>query len=155
NSGSLRRHHMGGYGFRVGGRFALVGQGVRVLYTCWIFSFNMDWVVAAVIAAPCKFLEQEPTNSMTKQHSSTTTSGSSREDYGLREMTASMLRFTNAVTLFSMQQVQNALGAMTDSQAAINQFCDTLDSLSNALSNRIDDSKKSTLNRMTKTGADI
>ncbi len=92
---------------------------------------------------------------MSRQHAETTYTDHSRDEFGVREMTASMLRFTNAVTLFSMQQVQNALGAMTDSQAAINQFCDTLDSLSRALSGRIDDSKKSTLDRMTKTGADI
>jgi hypothetical protein len=56
-----------------------------------------------------------------------------------------MIRFTNAVTLFSMQQMQNAPGTVTDSQALINRFCGALDAISNALSTQIDGSKKSTL----------
>ncbi len=34
-------------------------------------------------------------------------------DASLRELTFQMIRFSNAVTLFSMQQMQNALGAVT------------------------------------------
>src|SRR5580704_6235753 len=59
-------------------------------------------------------------------------------DPGLRELTSSMIRFTNAVTLFSMQQMQNAVGAVTDSQAVINRFCGALDAISNTLSTEID-----------------
>src|SRR6266403_581910 len=77
------------------------------------------------------------------------------QDSGLRELTSSMIRFTNAVTLFSMQQMQNALGAVTDSQAVINRFCSALDAISNTLSTQIDASKKSTLDSMTKTGSEM
>jgi hypothetical protein len=77
------------------------------------------------------------------------------QDAGLRELTSSMIRFTNAVTLFSMQQMQNALGAVTDSQAVINRFCGALDAISNTLSTQIDSSKKSTLDSMTKTGSEM
>jgi len=77
------------------------------------------------------------------------------QDVGLRELTSSMIRFTNAVTLFSMQQMQNALGAVTDSQAVINRFCGALDAISNTLSTQIDATKKSTLDTMTKTGAEM
>jgi biotin synthase-related radical SAM superfamily protein len=66
-----------------------------------------------------------------------------------------MIRFTNAVTLFSMQQMQNAIGAVTDSQAVINRFCSALDAISNTLSQQIDASKKSTLDSMSKTGAEM
>jgi hypothetical protein len=66
-----------------------------------------------------------------------------------------MIRFTNAVTLFSMQQMQNAIGAVTDSQAVINRFCNALDAISNTLSNQIDASKKSTLDSMSKTGSEM
>jgi len=66
-----------------------------------------------------------------------------------------MIRFTNAVTLFSMQQMQNALGAVTDSQALINRFCGSLDAISDTLSTQIDASKKSTLDSMTRTGAEM
>src|SRR5438552_18782489 len=77
------------------------------------------------------------------------------QDSGLRELTSSMIRFTNAVTLFSMQQMQNALGAVTDSQAVINRFCSALDAISNTLSTQIDASKKSTLDSMTRTGTEM
>jgi hypothetical protein len=66
-----------------------------------------------------------------------------------------MIRFTNAVTLFSMQQMQNAIGAVTDSQAVINRFCNALDAISNTLSTQIDASKKSTLDSMSKTGTEM
>ncbi len=69
----------------------------------------------------------------------------SANDIGLRELTSSMIRFTNAVTLFSVQQMQNALGAVTDSRAVINRFCEALDNISNTLADQIDPSKQSTL----------
>src|SRR5258708_28687055 len=77
------------------------------------------------------------------------------QEAGLRELTSSMIRFTNAVTLFSMQQMQNALGAVTDSQAVINRFCGALDAISSTLSGQIDATKKSTLDSMTKTGSEM
>src|SRR6266478_4727800 len=77
------------------------------------------------------------------------------QDAGLRELTSSMIRFTNAVTLFSMQQMQNALGAVTDSQAVINRFCGALDAISNTLSHQIDATKKSTLDSLTRTGSEM
>src|SRR2546423_14895344 len=85
-------------------------------------------------------------------HSNSSTNG---QDPGLRELTSSMIRFTNAVTLFSMQQMQNALGAVTDSQAVINRFCGALDAISNTLSTQVDASKKSTLDSMTRTGSEM
>ena len=48
---------------------------------------------------------------MRTQNSTTNKDASSRRDVGLRELTSSMIRFSNAVTLFSMQQMQNAFGA--------------------------------------------
>src|SRR5713101_8542143 len=90
-----------------------------------------------------------------KSHSSATASDVNGHDTGLRELTSSMIRFTNAVTLFSMQQMQNALGAVTDSQEVINRFCGALDAISNTLSTQIDSSKKSTLDSMTRTGSEI
>src|SRR5713226_7779172 len=92
---------------------------------------------------------------MGTQNSTTNKDASSRRDVGLRELTSSMIRFSNAVTLFSMQQMQNALGAVTDSQTLINRFCDTLDAISSTLSTQIDASKKSTLDSMTQTGAEM
>jgi hypothetical protein len=90
-----------------------------------------------------------------RQHSASHNDSANGMDPGLRELTSSMIRFTNAVTLFSMQQMQNAIGAVTDSQAVINRFCNALDAISNTLSTQIDASKKSTLDSMTKTGSEM
>src|SRR2546422_8914431 len=91
-----------------------------------------------------------------RTHNPATSSDSPNgQEAGLRELTSSMIRFTNAVTLFSMQQMQNALGAVTDSQAVINRFCGALDAISNTLSTQIDASKKSTLDSMTRTGSEM
>src|SRR5690242_17887610 len=90
-----------------------------------------------------------------KNHQSNSHHDVNGQDAGLRDLTSSMIRFTNAVTLFSMQQMQNAIGAVTDSQAVINRFCTALDAISNTLSTQIDASKKSTLDSMTKTGSEM
>ena len=54
-----------------------------------------------------------------------------------------------------MQQMQNALGAVTDSQAVISRFCGALDAISSTLSTQIDSTKKSTLDSMTRTGEEM
>ena len=90
-----------------------------------------------------------------RTHTASHTDSSNGVDTGLRDLTSSMIRFTNAVTLFSMQQMQNAIGAVTDSQAVINRFCSALDAISNTLSTQIDASKKSTLDSMSKTGSEM
>src|SRR5260370_15531144 len=90
-----------------------------------------------------------------RTHSAAHNDSTNGQDPGLRELTSSMIRFTNAVTLFSMQQMQNAIGAVTDSQAVINRFCNALDAISNTLSTQIDASKKSTLDSMSKTGTEM
>ena len=90
-----------------------------------------------------------------RTHTASHTDSTNGMDTGLRDLTSSMIRFTNAVTLFSMQQMQNAIGAVTDSQAVINRFCSALDAISNTLSTQIDASKKSTLDSMSKTGSEM
>ena len=92
---------------------------------------------------------------MRTPNSATNKDASSGQDVCLRELTSSMIRFTNAVTLFIMQQMQNALGAVTDSKALINRFCGALDAISDTLATQIDASKKSTLDNMTRTGAEM
>src|SRR5215467_3392120 len=92
---------------------------------------------------------------MRTHNPATSTETPNGQETGLRELTSSMIRFTNAVTLFSMQQMQNALGAVTDSQAVISRFCGALDAISNSLSTQIDATKKSTLDSMTRTGSEM
>jgi hypothetical protein len=91
---------------------------------------------------------------MRTPNSATNKEASSRQDVDLRDLTRSMIRFTNAVTLFSIQRMQSTLGTVTDSQALIDCFCDALDAISNTLSTQIDASKKSTLDRLTRTGGE-
>ena len=90
-----------------------------------------------------------------RTHTASHTDSPNGVDTSLRDLTSSMIRFTNAVTLFSMQQMQNAVGAVTDSQAVINRFCSALDAISNTLSQQIDASKRSTLDSMSKTGSEM
>src|SRR5436305_6469647 len=90
---------------------------------------------------------------MRTQNPATSTETPNGQETGLRELTSSMIRFTNAVTLFSMQQMQDALSAVTDSQAVINRFCGALDAISSTLSSQID-ATKSTPNTMTRPGSE-
>src|ERR1700746_1511679 len=92
---------------------------------------------------------------MRTPNSATNKDASGRQDVDLRDLTRSMIRFTNAVTLFSIQRMQSALGTVTDSQALIDRFCSALDAISNTLSTQIDASKKSTLDSMSKTGSEM
>jgi hypothetical protein len=84
---------------------------------------------------------------MTTHHAAATNG----HDASLRELTFQMIRFTNAVTLFSMQQMQNALGAVNDSQGVIKGFSDALKDISDTLATKIDASKSSALKSMTRT----
>ncbi|MGH9719780.1 MAG: hypothetical protein ACRD8O_06175 [Bryobacteraceae bacterium] len=73
----------------------------------------------------------------------------------MQELMVSMMRFSAAMTLFGMQQLQNALGAAADTQATVTKFREALDSMTNAVSSQMDDSKKATLDSMTKVQSDL
>ena len=73
----------------------------------------------------------------------------------MRETIFSMMRFSGAVTMFGLEQVQNAISAPTDTRAALNRLRDTLDSMSDSLASKLDDSKKSALDSMSKAQIDI
>jgi hypothetical protein len=73
----------------------------------------------------------------------------------MQDLINSIVRFSAAMTLFSMQQMQNAVGAAADSQAALNKFKEALDSVTNAITSQLDESKKPTLDSMAHLGNDI
>jgi DNA-binding MurR/RpiR family transcriptional regulator len=73
----------------------------------------------------------------------------------MRETINSMMRFSGAVTMFGLEQVQNAISAPTDTKAAMNRLRDTLDSMSSSLASKLDDSKKSALDSMSKAQIDM
>ncbi len=68
----------------------------------------------------------------------------------MQDVIASMMRFTTAVTLFGMQQVQNAVVFASDSQTAMNKFKDALDSLTDVVTKQFDSAKTATLESMLK-----
>ena len=72
----------------------------------------------------------------------------------MRELITSMMRFSGAVTMFGVEQVQNAMGAPADTRAAISRMCATLDSMADSLVSRMDDSKRAAFKSMSKAQAD-
>ena len=73
----------------------------------------------------------------------------------MEDLINSMVRFSAAMTLFGVQQLQNAMGAMTDSQTALNKFRASLDSVTNAINGQIDDANKRTLDSVSRFGTDL
>jgi len=73
----------------------------------------------------------------------------------MQEMMNSMMRFSAAITLFGMQQLQNAAELAIDSQAALKKFRENLDAVTNALIAQLDDSSKPALDSMTNLGSDL
>ena len=73
----------------------------------------------------------------------------------MQEMMNSMMRFSAAITLFGMQQLQNAAEMAVDSQAALKKFRENLDAVTNALIAQLDENSKPALNSMTNLGSDL
>jgi len=73
----------------------------------------------------------------------------------MRETIFSMMRFSGAVTMFGLEQVQNVMMAPTDTKAALNRLRDTLDAMSDSLASKLDHSKRSALDSMSKAQVDI
>lgn len=65
----------------------------------------------------------------------------------------SMISFTNAATMFSIQQMQNSFSLFTDSRKMLDRFKNALDSLSHAMNIEVDDTKRSTVDQMNRTGS--
>src|SRR5262245_26187545 len=64
----------------------------------------------------------------------------------------SMIGFTNAATMFSIQQMQNTFAFFTDSREMVDRFKRAIDSLSDAMNREVDASKKSTVDQMNRMG---
>ena len=73
----------------------------------------------------------------------------------MQELITSMMKFSAAMTLFSMQQVQNAVNAAADTQSALTKFREALDKVTDVVTSQIDESKQETLKSMTKVQTDI
>jgi hypothetical protein len=73
----------------------------------------------------------------------------------MRELIASLMRFSGAVTMFGMEQVQNAIGAPADTRAAIARMIETLDSMSDSLISKIDEPKRAAHESMSKAQSEV
>ncbi len=73
----------------------------------------------------------------------------------MQDVINSMVRFSAAVTLFSLQQVQNAVSAAVDAQNGLDKVREVFDSATNALTAHIDESQKTTLNSVTSLSSDL
>ena len=76
----------------------------------------------------------------------------------MRNLTVSMLRFSVALTLYSLEQFERSLSVVEDGKEVSNtlgRFGTTLDSLSNVLIRELDEQKKSTLESVNKVSKDM
>jgi hypothetical protein len=73
----------------------------------------------------------------------------------MRELISSLMRFSGAVTMFGIEQVQNAVGAPTDTRAAISRLRETLDSMSESLVSKIDEPKRAVHESMSKAQNEV
>ena len=76
----------------------------------------------------------------------------------MQSLIVSMMRFSAALTLFGMEQLQSLLNVVEgeeDFSKAMERFEKALDSLTDALVNKIDDKKKDTLKSVTRMSEDV
>ena len=76
----------------------------------------------------------------------------------MQSLIVSMMRFSAALTLFGMEQLQSSLNVVEgeeDLNKAMERFEKALDSLTDALVNKIDDKKRDTLKSVTKMSEDV
>jgi hypothetical protein len=73
----------------------------------------------------------------------------------MRELISSLMRFSGAVTMFGIEQVQNAVGAPADTRAAIARMIETLDSMSESLISKIDEPKRAAHESMSKAQSEV
>lgn len=73
----------------------------------------------------------------------------------MQELIVSMMRFSAAMTLLGMQQIQNAVDAATDTQTTLDKIRQALDSMTDAMAKQMDESRSSTLDSVTKVQNDI
>ena len=76
----------------------------------------------------------------------------------MTNLVVSMLRFSAALTLYGVEQLENSLnlvGDAADLSKTIQGFEKTLDSLSNVLMRELDEKKKETLESVSKASEDV
>ena len=73
----------------------------------------------------------------------------------MRDLISSMVRFSSAMTMFGVEQAQNAMMAPSDTQAALSKLRETLDAMADTLAAKMDESKRAALDSMSRAQSDI
>ena len=73
----------------------------------------------------------------------------------MRELFSSLMRFSGAVTMFGVEQVQNAVGAPADTRAALARLNETLNSMSESLLSKIDEPKRAVHESMSRAQNEV
>ena len=73
----------------------------------------------------------------------------------MQELINSVARFSAAMTLFGMQEMQKAVGATLDAPAYLTHFQTSLDTISNAIVSELDPENKPTLESVSNLGREM
>lgn len=74
----------------------------------------------------------------------------------MKDLVNSMIRFSTAMTLFTFQQMQSALGAAgADTDSATTKFAEALERVTRALTDQMDAKQKPTFDSVTKAGTEV
>ena len=73
----------------------------------------------------------------------------------MQDLIVSMMKFSAAMTLFGMQQIQNAVGAAVDTETTLEKFRQALDAMTDAMAKHMDESKTETLKSVDKVQSDM
>jgi hypothetical protein len=73
----------------------------------------------------------------------------------MQDMMVSMMKFSAAITMFGIQQVQNAAGALTEPDTAQTRFKESLDAVTNALTSQLDPTNRSATKSMSDLGTTL
>jgi hypothetical protein len=71
----------------------------------------------------------------------------------VKDLMTSMARLSAALTIFGIEQAQNAVDALSDSKASTEKFRKTIDSLTDAVIAQVDERHRDTLKEMSDAGA--
>ncbi|MGA2212237.1 MAG: hypothetical protein ABSH31_03085 [Bryobacteraceae bacterium] len=72
----------------------------------------------------------------------------------MHELLNSMIRLSAAMTVFGMQQIQTTVGSV-DTKDSVDKLRQVIDAMADALSSKIDESRRPTLDRLSSLPRDI
>src|SRR5262245_66120218 len=73
----------------------------------------------------------------------------------MQEFIGAMVRFSTALTIYSIQQVRNGVSELVATPISMDRVREAMDSATNSLRSKIDDSQKTTYNSVTTFSEDV